>query len=85
KFDYHYIKGASYYGMKDFDNALKELLSANKIYDSDLRVLNLIGFTLFNLKEYDGAMKTFNASIKLDRNQPMINRVLKEIRSRIKK
>ena len=70
--------------MKDYESALTELLAANKIYDSDLRVLNLLGFTLFNLKEYDEAKKTFNASIGLDRNQPMVKRVLMEIDSRLK-
>ncbi|MEN8222942.1 MAG: GWxTD domain-containing protein [Acidobacteriota bacterium] len=85
KFDYHFIKGSSYYGMKDYESALTELLAANKIYDSDLRVLNLLGFTLFNLKEYNEALKTFNASLGLDNNQPMVKRVVKEIGSRLKK
>ena len=85
KFDYHYIKGSSFYGLKDYESALTELLAANKVYDSDLRVLNLLGFTLFNLKEYDEAIKTFNASLGLDGNQPMIKRILKEIDSRLKK
>ncbi len=85
KFDYHYIKGTSHYGMKDYENALTELFAANKVYDSDLRVLNLLGFTLFNLKEYDEALKIFGASLGLDKNQPVVNRIVKEIKSRIKK
>jgi len=85
RFDYHFIKGSSYYGMKDYENALTELLAANKIYDSDLRVLNLLGFTLFNIQEYREALKTFNASLQLDGNQPMIKRVVTEINRRLKK
>ncbi|MCK5004893.1 MAG: tetratricopeptide repeat protein, partial [Candidatus Aminicenantes bacterium] len=52
---------------------------------SDLRVLNLLGFTLFNLKEYDEALKIFDASLSLDKNQQIVNRIVKEIKSRIKK
>ncbi len=85
KLEYHHIKGTSYYGLKDYEKALTELLAANKVYDSDLGVLNLLGFTLFNLKEYDEALKTFNASLTLDKNQPVIKNILKEINKKLKK
>ena len=79
------VSNSSYYGMKDYENALTELLAANKIYDSDPRVLNLLGFTLFNLAEYQEALKTFNASLQLDNDQAVIHRVVKEINNRLKK
>jgi len=85
KLEYHHIKGTSFFGLKDYENALTELLAANKVYDSDLGVLNLLGFTLFNLKEYDEALKTFNASIKLEKNQPIVKKILKEINKKLKK
>ncbi len=85
KFDYHVIKGTSYYGMKDYDKALTELLAANKVYDSDTRVLNLLGFTLMNLKEYEEAIKIFDASLKLESEQKLIKRAKKEVQERIKK
>ncbi|MEN8153740.1 MAG: GWxTD domain-containing protein [Acidobacteriota bacterium] len=85
RFDYHFIKGSALYGMKDYENALKELLKGNKVYDSDLRLLNLIAFTMVNLKEYEEALKVFNASLKLDRNQPLIIKGKKKVELILKK
>lgn len=83
-FEYHQIKGAAYFGMKDYENALKELLSANKIYDSDLRVLNLLGYTMFNLKEYKEAKNVLESSLTLDKNQPLIKNMIKLIEKKLK-
>jgi len=84
KFEYHYIKGAALFGMKDFEKALNELLNANKVYDSDLRVLNLLGYTLFNLKEYKEAQKVLKSSVSLDKNQPLIKNMLLLIKKKLK-
>lgn len=85
KFDYHFIKGSAFYGMKDYNKALEELLKANKIYDSDMRLLNIIAFTLMNLKEYEEALRVFNASLKLDPNQPLIKSGKKKVELILKK
>ena len=81
--DYHLIKATALYGMKDFKEALNHLLKANTIYDSDPRVLNLLGFTLLNLNEYDEALKAFAASLSLDDKQEFIKQTVEKVKSRM--
>ncbi|MCK4835895.1 MAG: GWxTD domain-containing protein [Candidatus Aminicenantes bacterium] len=83
KFDYFLIKGIALYGMKDYDNALDQFLKANEIYNSDIRVLNLLGFTLSNLKNYEEALKAFEASLNLNGKQPFIRKVHNEVKQRL--
>lgn len=80
-FDYYLIKAIALYGMKDFDETLKNLLEANKIYDSDTRVLNLLGFTLLSLNEKKEALKAFEASIRLDPKQTFIKKTYDQVKS----
>jgi GWxTD domain-containing protein len=84
-FEYHLIKGTALFHKQDFENALQELIKANTIYDSDIRVLNLLGFTLLNLKEYEEALRAFNASLKLNKEQPAISDTIKKINQEEKK
>jgi tetratricopeptide (TPR) repeat protein len=84
-FDYHLIKGSALFGVDKFDLALNELLKANKIYNSDVRVLNLIGYTCFKLNNLDEALKAFDASLILNSKQPGIEKISAEIKSRIQK
>lgn len=81
QFDYYLIKAIALYGMKDFEETLKNLLEANKIYDSDTRVLNLLGFTLLNLKDKKEALKAFEASLKLDARQPFIKKTYDQVKA----
>jgi len=82
-FDYHLIKATALYGMKDFNEALDHLLKANTIYDSDPRVLNLLGFTLLNLNEYEEALKAFDASLSVDDKQNFIKQTIKKVKDKI--
>lgn len=82
KFDYFFIKGSALYGMKDYEKALTQFLKANELYNSDIRVLNFLGFTLANLKEYREAVKAFEASLSLERNQPFIQKVYNEMKQK---
>ncbi len=82
KFDYFFIKGSALYGMKDYNNALDQFLKANELYNSDIRVLNFLGFTLANLKEYKEAIKAFEASLSLESKQPFIRKVCNEMKQK---
>ena len=81
KFDYYLIKGAALFGMKKYEDAQTQLLKANEIYNSDIRVLNLLGFTFINLKNYDEALKIFNASLSLKKDQVLVKRVVEKIKN----
>jgi GWxTD domain-containing protein len=83
EFDYHLVKATALFGMKDFNEALNHLLKANTIYNSDVRVLNLLGFTLLNLKEYREALKAFDASLSLDDKQEFIKKTVDKVREQI--
>lgn len=81
-FDFHLIKGTALLGMQDYPNALTELVKANEIYDSDIRVLNLLGYTFLNLNDIPEALKAFNASLNLNKSQPQIVQTVKQIKER---
>jgi tetratricopeptide (TPR) repeat protein len=84
-FDYHVIKGTALFGLERFAPALDELLAANRIFNSDVHVLNLIGYTFFKLNELAEALKAFEASLALNGKQPGIEKISAEIKSRIQK
>jgi GWxTD domain-containing protein len=81
-FDYHLIKGTALFGLERFEPALDELLKANKIYNSDIRVLNLIGFSFFKLNDMAEALKAFEASLAVNGKQPLVDKLVAEIRGR---
>ena len=81
--EYHLVKATALFGMKDYKEALNHLLKANTIYDSDIRVLNLLGFTLLNLNEYDEALKAFNASLSLNDKQTFIRDTIKKVKEKM--
>lgn len=81
-FNYHLIKGTALFGLDRFEPALDELLKANKIYNSDIRVLNLIGYSFFKLNDMDEALKAFEASLALNGKQPPVDKIIAEIKVR---
>jgi len=83
--DYHLIKGTALYGLERYDAALDELLAANKVYNSDVRVLNLLGFTFAKLGNAEEALKAFEASLGLSAKQPAIEKAAAEIKAHLKK
>jgi len=78
--EYHLAKATALFGMKDFKEAQKQLMAANSVYDSDTRVLNLLGYTYLNLKETAEAITVFEASMRLNDIQPQIRKALDEIK-----
>jgi GWxTD domain-containing protein len=83
EFDYHRLKATALYGMKDYKEALNHLIKANTIYDSDVRILNLMGFTLLNLKDYPEALKALEASMKVNGKQAFIAKTIKKVKGRM--
>jgi tetratricopeptide (TPR) repeat protein len=83
--DYHLIKGTALFGLERYDAALDELLAANKVYNSDIRVLNLLGHSFAKLGDMGEALKAFEASLRLNAKQPAIEKAVAEIKARLKK
>jgi GWxTD domain-containing protein len=83
-FDFHALRGAAFFGLERYDEALAELHAANQIYNSDVRLLNLIGFTCLKKNDDAEALKAFSASLTLAADQPDIAKVVVRLRGQKK-
>jgi tetratricopeptide (TPR) repeat protein len=83
--EYRLIKGTALFGLERYDAALDELLAANKVYNSDTRVLNLLGRTFFKLNDMEEALKAFEASLRLNASQPQVEKAVADVRARLEK
>lgn len=72
----YFLKGQALFGLGEFFAALEELLAANKIINTDVNLINLIGRTFLKLDDKEQAAKAFTASLALNNNQPEINKLL---------
>jgi Flp pilus assembly protein TadD len=66
-------------GQNKFEDALKDLLQANRMYDSDTNVLNSLGRCYFRLGRKAEALDALNASLKLDPGQEAVKKLIQEI------
>jgi GWxTD domain-containing protein len=79
-FDFHALRGAAFFGLGRTDEALAELVAANQVYNSDFRVLNLIGFACLKKNNDAEALKAFAASLALVADQPEIAKIVAGLR-----
>jgi GWxTD domain-containing protein len=79
QFEYHLLRGQAFMGKEDFKRAIEELQAANSIYNSDLTLLNSLGMCYYRLGEKPKAVAAFRASLKLNPDQPEIQKLLKEL------
>lgn len=82
-FDYFSFKGRALFRMKDYNSAVGALLEANKIYDSDLTVINTLGFGLIRIGEKREAARALAASLKLDPQQKDILKIYEQLKQEI--
>ena len=66
-------------GMEQYEEAIEDLLEGNKIYNSDTRLLNSLGFCYYKTGEKDEALKVLKASLRLNPTQKEIERLIQEI------
>jgi hypothetical protein len=81
--EYHLAKGTAMFGLERLEAALDELLAAHKAYNSDTRVLNLLGTVFFRLGDMEEALKAFEASLKLNGSQPQVEKAVADVRARL--
>jgi GWxTD domain-containing protein len=78
------IRGRALMGKAEFGPAVEALLEGNRIYDSDTRLLNALGFCYFKLGRKKEALDALSASLRLNPEQPeakeLAARVEKELR-----
>jgi len=79
RFEYYLVKGKAYMGMEQYEEAIEDLLEGNKIYNSDTRLLNSLGFCYYKTGEKDEALKVLKASLQLNPGQEGIKKLIDEI------
>jgi GWxTD domain-containing protein len=79
QFPYHVIKGQALLGQEKYEDALTDLLLANRIYNSDTNVLNSLGRCYFRLGRRAEALEALNASLKLNPDQDLVKKLIQEI------
>jgi GWxTD domain-containing protein len=84
RFDYFLIRGRALKDKGQYGPAIQSLLEGNKIYDSDTRLLNALGFCFYKTGQKKEALDALNASLRLNPEQPdvkeLVGRVEKELK-----
>ena len=79
KFDYYLIRGRAHMGMGKYEEAIDNLVEGNKIYDSDTRLLNSLGFCYYKTQQREKALEVLKASLSLNSEQEEIRKIIEEI------
>lgn len=79
QFDYYSLKGKALYQKGQYKEAVENLAKANRVYDSDISVLNVLGLSYLKTGNKAEAKKVFSASLRLNEHQKEIAAILKEI------
>jgi tetratricopeptide (TPR) repeat protein len=81
RFDQCLIKGQALKDKGEFAAAIPVLLEGNKVYNSDTRLLNALGFCFYKTGQKQQALDSLNASLRLNPEQKDIG----ELRARVEK
>jgi GWxTD domain-containing protein len=79
-FDYYALQGRILYQKGSYPEAVDSLLEANKIYDSDILVLNTLGLGLLRIGQKEEAVKALTASLSINANQQDIAGLLQQLK-----
>lgn len=79
RFGYFLIKGQAQEGKGLYADAIANLLEGNKIYNSDTRLLNSLGFCYYKTSGKTRALEVLQASLRLNPDQPEIKKLVVEI------
>jgi GWxTD domain-containing protein len=83
RFEYYLIKGRALMGLGRYSEAINNLLEGNKIYDSDTRLLNSLGFCYYKTNQVKKALEALNASLRLNPKQNEMRKLVDEINRRM--
>ena len=79
RFDYFRLKGSAYMGMEKYFEAIENFLEGNKIYNSDIRLLNSLGFCFYKTGDKQRALEVLRSSLKLNPEQEDIKSLIATI------
>jgi GWxTD domain-containing protein len=79
RFEYFLVKGKAYMGMERYFAAVENFQEGNKIYNSDIRLLNPLGYCLYKTGEKQEALEILRASLRLSPDQPEVKSLVQKI------
>jgi tetratricopeptide (TPR) repeat protein len=79
RFEYFLLKGRALLDLKRYDEAVQSLSLGNKIYNSDAGLLAALGSAFHGLGQKENALEALRASLKLNPNQPEVEKLVREI------
>jgi len=65
--------------MGNYPDAIDNLLEANKIYNSEVRLLNSLGFCFYKTRQKKRALDALRTSLSLNSQQESIKKLIQEI------
>ncbi len=84
RFDYYLIKGKALEGRGKYGEAIQNLLEGNKIYNSDTRLLNSLGFCYYKTGKKKEALEALQASLRLNPEQSVIRELIERVEKELK-
>lgn len=79
RFQYFLLKGRALMGLNRYNEALVYLQEGNKIYDSDVVLLNSLGICYQKTGQIKKALEVFEASLRLNTEQEEIRKIIHEL------
>jgi GWxTD domain-containing protein len=79
RFEYFLLGGKAFMGKGQYDEAIASFQEANQIYDSDISLLNSLGFCYYRLGDKDKALQALRASLRLNGGQDEVKKLIAEI------
>jgi Flp pilus assembly protein TadD len=84
RFDYFLIKGRALKDKGEYGPAIENLLEGNKVYNSDTRLLNALGFCFYKTGQKKEALNALNASLRLSPEQTDIKELVARVEKELK-
>jgi hypothetical protein len=75
-YSYRLLRGIAFFGKAEYAKAVASLLEANKIYNSDTRLLNTLGNCYLRTDQPKAALDAFRASLKLNPTQEDVKKIV---------
>lgn len=84
RFQYLLVKGLAVMGKENYEQAIPLLVEGNRIYDSDVRLLNALGNCYHRTGRKKEALDALNASLRLNPEQEDIKALVQRIRTELR-
>jgi GWxTD domain-containing protein len=79
RFEYFFVKGKAYMGMEKYFSAIENFQEGNKIYNSDIGLLNSLGYCFYKTGDEQRALEALRASLRLSPDQEEVKILIQKI------